>query len=269
MASASDTYLQALKDTQTIYNENFEYQLDKRIVKNKHIEIPQIGKKIVPAVCINIRDELDKLYSDRRKLFLEYKMLEDKIVLSDINIAKQYKGTYDDIIKKINDIQDKIEVIHEYYDKVEEVDSSYENKIKNIRSILPNLHEDIPRYVKKMRELRKLEKNYEDDIEITYIVTSIPKVIDIKTRIDKKPKQAAAIPAEDVKTIKKNIKQLIKEKLKPKNLEECASQKRSADYFMKKEDILETIDSNPEIKTILPANFKSLTKQDLCKHLFE
>ena len=128
--------------------------------------------------------------------------------------------------------------------------------------------------------LYKLYKEYREKYtpEIDYGVLEMPKLEDLNAANvvmvpeKQKPKQKAIapknIPPSNVKIIKSNIKELIKNVFKPKTKEECASQKRSQPYFMKKEDILTAIDENPDIKSVLPENYKTLNKENLCEHLF-
>ena len=268
--------LNNLKETRRIYKEHFAHQQDIRFIKNNCIQIPHLGKKIVPAVAKNIEDELDRLYGERRERYFNYKLLEENILLSET--PAKYKNEYNEAIEAINAIQDKIDDLYEYFEKLEEEKTDPFIEINKKRNEVDGLAGNIPKYVKELKKLHKLEANaIKAPLDVEYVVLEPPSVLasDVKVEIRKepllKPKKGkiAPIPESNLKIIKKNIKELVKEKFKPKTLEECASQKRSQPYYMKKDDILKTIDETPEIKQVMPANYKSLNKEELCKQLFD
>jgi hypothetical protein len=273
-------YLQNLKNTRTIYNKLFAYQPDMRIIHNKCIQIPQINKKIIPAVCENIHDYLEKLYKDRNEHYYKYKILEDKILFSDN--PDKFKQNYNDIIGALNKLQDEIDNVHEYYEQLDEFQET--SLVSDIKTTLRQMkkakqEENLSLYVKTLKTVRKLEnKLLEEPDDIEYIILKPCEEVEItkedkqKVEIRKEPlekRKKQKISNTNVKIIKENLKDLIKSKFKPQTLEECASQKRSQPYFMKKEDIINKIEENPEIKRILPANYKSLAKEALCKYLYD
>lgn len=54
-----------------------------------------------------------------------------------------------------------------------------------------------------------------------------------------------------------------------KSRDECKSSNRTKAYYIKKTDMLNIINSTPELKKIFPANFKKLPKDDLCDVVFD
>jgi hypothetical protein len=73
----------------------------------------------------------------------------------------------------------------------------------------------------------------------------------------------------DEDEIKKSALQKILKKCPFTTLEECNSMKRSAKFFIKKEDLLATIEKmEDDIKKKLPSNLKSLKKEALCNAIF-
>jgi hypothetical protein len=272
-------FVNNLKETRRIYKEHFAYQQDIRIIKDKHIWIPELKKKLQPAECFNIQEELSKLYTQRRDFYVKYRLLEDKIVHSDH--PDSYKTDYNKIVEEINTLQTKINQLHDYYDLVSEPKEPDYAKIEDkMGKLYESMQEDptlISEYVKFYRKLRSMQQDHAPDATVEYVVLTPPTVEtateDIVVRKEplvkpKRGQKGIALSNSDVKIIKKNVKQLIKEKFKAQTLEECTSQKRSQPYYMKKEDILNMIESNPELKRILPANYKTLNKENLCKHLY-
>lgn len=272
-------YLQNLKDSRRIYKENLAIQQDMRVVKKGVVHVPQLGKKIVPAECAILQHEIDRLYTERRDLYFDYKILHDKILYG--KNPQSYRKELDSKIEEINRVQDSIDALHEYFDSLEEMDRSgqllADIAVEKKRSLASN---DPAMFVRSMKRLHALESELiKQPATIDYVVYKVPRVS--QTTEEERPavrdaplvkaKRGKALPditKSDMKAIKDNIKELIKEKFKPKTAEECASQKRSQPYYMKKEDILSTIESNPQIKQALPANYKALNKEELCKHLF-
>lgn len=273
-------YLQNLKDARRTYKENLAIQQDMRVVKKGYLHVPQMGKKVLPARCADLQSEIDALYTQRRDLFFEYKILHDKVLYG--KSPQAYRKEVEAKVEKINSIQDKIEALHEYFDNLDqfnavpqiEADIAAEKK----RSLSTK---DPAAFVRCMKRLHSLQAELNRaPAPVDYVVYSVPSVsgtkeeerVAVREEALARPKRGnPALPNlsdSNIKAIKQNIKELIKDKLRPKNAEECASAKRSQPYYTKKEEILEVIDRHPQIKQALPANYKSLNKEDLCKHLY-
>lgn len=80
----------------------------------------------------------------------------------------------------------------------------------------------------------------------------------------KKPKLS-----EDTKEeITHNIKALLAKNFAFKDKAQCVSKQRSQSYYASKEEIIEKIEKDPELKRRLPSNYKKLTKDKLCELFF-
>jgi len=246
-----------------------EYLVEPILIKNGKI----IGiKKITPPIYVNINDQIDKLYLERRDLYFQYKIIQDKIILDDKPAI--YKSEYTNIINKLTNIQIEINKLHEYYENTEpsyEIEKKLELCKQNIKN-----SQTIKDIVKYKRQLYQLYREYPDRkaVDITHYMIEDAKIEELseentKARVKNKGRKLPAkISTSDIKKIRDNVKELMKSVFKPKTLEECASQKRSQPYYMKKEDILKEIDNNPDIKKLLPDNYKALNKEEICKYLF-
>lgn len=270
-------YLQNLKDTRGIYKEALSIQQDMRVVKKGYLHVPQIGKKLSPAECADLQSEIDRLYNERRDLYFEYKILHDKILYG--KNPGSYRKELDSKIESINKAQDAIDELHGYFEALDEfnarpqLDADISAEKKRLASA-----KDPAAFVRSTKRLHALQSELNrSPAPVDYIVYKIPQVYGVRDAervavreepLAKPKKGKPALSDSNVKAIKENIKELIKDKLKPKNAEECASQKRSQPYYTKKDEILEVIDKHPQIKQALPANYKSLNKEDLCKHLY-
>lgn len=84
----------------------------------------------------------------------------------------------------------------------------------------------------------------------------------------KKPPVVVLSP-EDKNVVRKQIKDMLKELFKFQDVTECTSKQRSKPFFTTKESILKAIDANPDLKKLMPKNYKSLNKDQLCKHFYQ
>lgn len=54
-----------------------------------------------------------------------------------------------------------------------------------------------------------------------------------------------------------------------KTVDECKTNKRSAKYYYSKNDLIEMIKSNKSLLEKFPKNYKSLSKDEICKNIFK
>lgn len=259
------SYLTNLERTNEIYNDILH---DSKIIKNGNF-ISQ-DKKLIPAKCVFIEDELERLFKLRRDKYLSYDLLKDKILYADN--PSSFKKDFEDLYDEINKIQNDIDDIYTYYDLIikEEIPKD-KTKLETLYKNMQNDKTLIPQYVSAYIKFMKSKQNYEP---ITYLVKSIPKLTNAKDpkevkEVKEEKNKPKKLTDKNVKVIKKNIKDLVKDKFKAKTNEECKSKQRTKPYFMKKDEILEIIEKNPELKKLLPANYKTLDKDNLCKYIFD
>lgn len=53
-----------------------------------------------------------------------------------------------------------------------------------------------------------------------------------------------------------------------KTVEECQSAKRSQPYYMSKEELLKAIETNDNIRKMMPKQYQSKKKEEICKSIF-
>lgn len=82
------------------------------------------------------------------------------------------------------------------------------------------------------------------------------------------PPQTRLTP-QDHKDINSKVEQLLKSIFNFKDTTECASKSRSAPYYKTKEEIIKSIEEHEGLKKLMPANYKSLTKDKLCEAIFQ
>lgn len=76
------------------------------------------------------------------------------------------------------------------------------------------------------------------------------------------------VSSKELVSIKNNVKLLLAEKFKFKSKDECLSQKRTQPYYMSKPELIDEIENNEEIKSLLPPKYSKLSKEKICDYLF-
>lgn len=263
------------------------------------------NKTIIPPKLVYINDYIHKLKQEKSSLLIEYYDLYNTIIMLSPadKISQTTRDKYDKLIELINKIQTDIDHLQNYRyqldiidkDKIDKLHTQYKNSLLEQKNLQIEGN-GIARFVKlnknienTLEELR-LEKNKS---KIDFYVEKLPQLSnvvlkDIKEKIiekpvspkeetkkEKKPKVtkkaeiSKKISPKKLESVKSNIKELIESTLlKPKSKEECVSQKRSQPFYMSLKAILEEIEKHPELKAMLPKNYKTLPKEKLCEYLY-
>lgn len=116
---------------------------------------------------------------------------------------------------------------------------------------------------------RALAENFNRRKKISWDIKDLSKLKVEETMAPRKKEKVKRLSSKEKEEIKTNIKELLKKVYRFKDKTECKSKQRSKPFFTSKEELLKTIDANPDIRKILPANYRSLTKDQLCDHLAE
>jgi hypothetical protein len=121
-------------------------------------------------------------------------------------------------------------------------------------------------------ELTTKNRHYvKDNVELLYNVINITKPTTRPKKLKeekKKQSRVRVLSPEKIDKVKESIKKLLKEKFRFTNIEECASTKRSQNYYTSKSEIFNVIEEVPDIKKLMPSKYKSMNKDDLCKSIF-
>ena len=286
------------KDQIHLKYKKFEAKITKPVYKNIEDELVKLKneKKELMLSYENLK------YNIIHELNLEEDFKKyDKIVNKLIKIDKQIQNLVD-YYKKVNlsNLTDK----DENKAKIEEINNSIINLNEKFKNDV--FKDDIEKkraidiYKKNIQEKKILENIFFN--EINYIIMEKPNIEYItgskkqkKEKVEK-PKKSKVIPKGNVEQVKRyKLKEKIKEKnakskisveervtklekkikekffkeFKFKNEEECASGSYSADFFVKKPQLLKIIKKYPEIKNILPKDYPKLPKDKICKELYK
>lgn len=256
------------------------------IIKNNKMICGKQESKL--PTYTDISKYLQKLRDKRRVLTKEYAFLYNEL-LNDKSINK---NDYEKIVNDIRDIDTRISELNEnkidmdkesqrrvILEKMNNVSESDKQLIQDMNHLNPDLYKSLIENHKLKRKLFDDLKHIGDSVRNDFIKDTYH--IQYRDESPKKEKKEPKEPKEKkvVKTkvpklsdqqkneIKGNIKELLKNTYKFKNKEECKSKQRTKDYYTSKEDIIKKIDSNIELKKLMPSNFKSLTKEKLCELL--
>ena len=248
------------------------------VLKNNYIFLPFAKTKIKPAKYIKVRDKIKNLKIIKRSLMQEYWDLQSKIIYSKTNIADTLQDKYTNLITSINNIDKEIDELNillipdKYtYTTQNKFTELYTNM--KAQDILTNI--DINNIIKMHDDVFFNDKSNKVNInsEPNFLIESSKELpIDSEnTKIpesDNPPPKHKLLNKEQIDIIKERILILLKDKFKAKNKEECSSNKRSAAYYMNKDKLIETIEKEKLFKEIMPKNYKSLSKDKICEHLF-
>ena len=212
-------------------DKNFYFNEDKNNISIKYKKVKVDIKKPIYKSVFN---EINKLKNEKKNLLQDYEILKDKII-NEINSEKDFTK-YDNIIKKLTKIDEEIEDLVEYHNKINSIVKTnldknisklneIKSEIKNINKKFLVVNDDIEKknltrdYLKLEKEKQNLEGNYFNHID--YIVYQIPsikyssntkKIEEIKKKSDKVNKTTKTD-----KEIEDEKRYKLKEKISKKN----------------------------------------------------
>lgn len=212
-------------------DKNFYFNEDK---DNISIKYKKVKVDIKKPIYKSVFNEINKLKNEKKNLLQDYEILKDKII-NEINSEKDFTK-YDNIIKKLTKIDQDIEDLVEYHNKINSIVKTnldknisklneIKSEIKNINKKFLVVNDDIEKknltrdYLKLEKEKQNLEGNYFNHID--YIVYQIPSIkYSSNTKkieeIKKKPDKVNKTTKTD-KEIENEKRYKLKEKISKKN----------------------------------------------------
>ena len=104
----------------------------------------------------------------------------------------------------------------------------------------------------------KIQQVKIQQVKIQQVKPEIKKELEKEMKVDKKSKISD-----------EKILDIFLKDVKFNNEKECSTKSYKSEYFMKKPDLINIINKYPKIVNLLPKNFKSLKKEEICKKIFE
>jgi len=284
---------------------NLFHENDIELLKFNQNGLININNMFVkPPKIKNIFEEIEGHIILKQQLSIKYHDIYNEILFSDK--PNSLKKEYDDIVNQIETIDKNIDEMYQYYETIN--NKNYENIVeplikkqkilllqqfqllespsveKNKMSKLARLYKELNEISEKINETKKTiskidfyivslpefnvknKKNKDIHLPIKLNVQIIKPVI--VEPVKKSPKKGLKVTPKQFSSIKDNVKKLIAEKFKFKTKDECASQKHKQQYYMSKPELIEEIEKNKDLKSLLPANYHKLTKEKICEYLF-
>lgn len=210
----------------------------------------------------------------RRKLILKYLDSVDAYVKSG---KKELLHDLDPLVKNIQEYDHKIaEYKQEYYNvsstNEDELFNEIQESLQSSKSMDSSTY-DVTVAKKELeahrrrRELfaswKQLRASWNDQVMIAADKVVVPKAVVVHSS----PKVKGKLSPEEKVELKDKIKSKMLTVFKFKTLEECQSKARSKPFYQSKEEILKLITENENLKKLMPSNYKSLNKEELCKYL--
>lgn len=237
----------------------------------------------------NLWDTIRKLKNEREKLLIDYNISVKKLIFEE---QKKYQEYVNLEITKIINIDIKIRSLYEYYltiNRFEEKYAEYIEKYNTIKNYKKDIYDNkitkindkserlsiLVGYIKGSIDsqdelencISKIKKKNNKDDEINYLVIKLPTVTILEITKEKHKEIKKIKTIEKIKDIETKIKDVLVNQFKFKTAEECSSSKRSAAYYMSKDELLEVIKNNKNIKAIMPAKYTTMKKAQICEIL--
>jgi hypothetical protein len=226
--------------------------------------------------ALTVINDLEQLRLSKLRV---YKEMIERIKDGDIKSGKEYEKVVGEIRAIDNDILKTIESLN--INK-----SDYTARVRGINDSLLKNTAEIKRLEDKQRKFHVLEKDVKDIVKLkkqnktlwdekktlfvhTFVEAAKPASAAKHASAAKlaSPKTKKQAPEVQVEEIKARVKDLLKRTFQYRNKQECLSRTKS--LFMSKEQIIEAIEKQEDLKKLLPSNYKKLSKDALCEQLFE
>ena len=242
-------------------------------------------KKNISPKYTNVGKTLDILQKRKRSLAMEYYDMYDQLVHDS---AKVKPADLNKVAESIHSLQKEIDQLVDFKTLQQHHSSSKQDSIANSLAEIQRMEDDIYKqampvmhaaslasmFKEKLRLHKELKASRFDDLVTDeFIVDSsrtdeVDAPEDIKPPLKNKKKTTKKLTNVQVENVSKTIKSLIASKYRFKTQEECLSKQRTKDFYASKEQIISIVDSTPELKKLMPANYKKLTKDKLCEVFF-
>ena len=238
----------------------------------------------------DVREHIHNLTQKKRLLQRQYMRHTCEI----INEMKVDPKQFDQIVDEIHLIDEAIDVAlstayvsenqslkdhTEYKSKMEEILNAKQSNDKTVASRLSLLYQarikNDTKYEPKeyIKQPPLLEGEY---TQTTSKHLKQPTIVPVQPKPKKKivpppPKVPSPKPLspKEKKEVVESIKDLLKQSFQFQTHQECTSKARTKPFFVSKDDILKIIEENEKLKKLMPANYKKLTKDQLCEIFFK
>jgi hypothetical protein len=244
---------------------------DNKIIVDKYI--------ITIPIIKNLFERQQEIIESRISKLCEIYLLKEQIIQS--NKPHNFQKQYDNLLESIQKLDDEFELLKKYYIKInhimygfktEELEKELYKKKYNSKDLFDDKKKIVKKFIKN-KDLYLELKNSKNHNIIDYYIVTLPHIVNksknekIIKKVDLPKELPTKLSPKQKQQITNNIKNILIDKFKFKNKGECISKAKSKEYYMSKEELIKIIDDNPDIKLIMPSNYKSLTKEKICEIL--
>ena len=236
------------------------------------------GKKMQPPLIRSCSKKIAELEVERHQLLKKYFALYEQVLNS--ATPDKFKTSYDKLLDNIEAIDNSIKELTAYLTLVNDEKEMQKKKVQNdidahntylkqLANVLTN-PDIVQEYVKTSK---KIERSYKllheiDSLPIDGLYEAAAPTAPAAPVAPVAPIAPKKLRKDQTETITHNIKNKLLSNFKFKTHAECSSAKRTAEYFMTKDDIIKQIQNEPELLAHMPKGYKSLSKDKLCEYLF-
>lgn len=241
----------------------------------------------------NYNEYIERMKNMEHVPDVDFTSLVNKIHTVDnnlLNVFEEYEIQNKQRIEQISFLKEEVDRIQKQIYDIEQ--KQIHNTRKEDIKLLVSLKKQITQYHIDIRNLTNEVSDYihEHNSNDTSIIEDIGYILhqDKKTKpkkakepptkqpanepptkqpVKEKKKKIIILDSEKQKQLRTQAKDVLKTAFKFTNKQDCLSRKQAV--FMSKDQIVQTIDKHQELKEIVPKNYKSLSKEELCTYLFE
>lgn len=206
-----------------------------------------------------------------------------RFVLRYLDLVEKYTKSGDpDILPQMNPLVQKIQAFDEQIHRLQDTyarhihdtdgrsmkqeinDRLAESKeiVNDLSSYDPKVGRMLAKLHKQRKEIFHAWKTIEQQWEHDHMIQS-------NQIIEETPVANGKLTTVQKQKLKRLTKQKMTKVFKFATAEECTTKLRSKFYFQTKDEIIKEIDVNEKLKKLMPANYKSLSKEQICRHLFK
>lgn len=246
--SSPNTFTRGVRDYELKFNDLLN-KIENRKKEREDIVILKLPDFTEKNGNFNNNTKVEKV----KKVIKKEKKEKKEEGEEDVEKVKKVKKVVKKVKKeKKEEGEEGVEDVGDVGEDAGEVDENVDN-VDNVDENVDNVDEKVSK-VKKVKKVKNTDENVEN-VKVKKL-KKVKDVQDVQDVVDK-----------DNENVGENKE---KENLfKFKNTEECSTNKKTAEYYYTKKDILSIISGNKKLKETFPSNYKTLKKQDLCKIIFD
>tara|TARA_B100000497_G_scaffold81487_1_gene90869 strand:+ start:1330 stop:3486 length:2157 start_codon:yes stop_codon:yes gene_type:complete len=233
--------------------------------KAKNIRLTSLGGIIIfnSSLAKNDNNENSKIDDINKLKYIILQILYSLPYSKEVYSKKGYNGLVNKLKNRLPKLKNadnlfKLDIynLQDLYDAFDLLIDKPKNNVVVTRSkVKPPQPQPQPQPQQVKKQVKPLQPQ---QVKIQQVKPEIKKELEKEMKVDKKSKVSD-----------EKILDIFLKDVKFNNEKECSTRAYSSDFFIKKADLINIINKYPKIVNLLPKNFKSLKKEEICKKIFE